>query len=107
MPRKTLILSRRNLVIPKKISRQDWSATLGADSHPSSQAWLRTVGYTDHCAALPRRVILDTLRLLHVKLNCYEAYIRLSVLEKAGVVKTPDKDFNADDFVNARVARMT
>lgn len=96
------------MVILKKISRQDPSATLWTDSHLSPQAWLRTVGYTDHCAVLSRQVIIDTLRLSHVKLDCkYEAYIYLSVLEKAGVVKTPKGDFNADDFINARVARIT
>jgi len=55
------------------------------------KAWLRTVGYTNDCTAMPTNVIQDTLR----------------VLEKAGVVKTPTDEFNVEKFVDIRVARMT
>lgn len=59
---------------------------------------------TDHIEqSLNSRVILSNsdltrfllVRSLHIQMNCYEAYIHLSILEKAGVVKMDEYDFNA------------
>lgn len=54
------------------------------------KAWLKTVGYPQNCASIPGKVITDTL----------------SVLEKAGVVKSPEGGFDVNHFVNTAIANL-
>ncbi|KAI0062267.1 hypothetical protein BV25DRAFT_1907639 [Artomyces pyxidatus] len=55
------------------------------------KAWLKTVGYPTDCAAIPAKVLTETL----------------DVLEKAGVVKVPEsRKFDLNDFVDTRVVKM-
>ncbi|KAF7327648.1 hypothetical protein MKEN_00344200 [Mycena kentingensis (nom. inval.)] len=54
------------------------------------EAWLKTVEYPTECAAIPTKVISETL----------------SVLEKAGVVKAPEGGFKVEQFVNADVVKL-
>ncbi|KAF9000681.1 hypothetical protein BDQ17DRAFT_1400450 [Cyathus striatus] len=55
------------------------------------QAWLNTVGYPENCRSISQKVVTDTL----------------SILEKAGVVKSPEGGFKLDAFVEATVAQLT
>jgi len=55
------------------------------------EAWLKTVAYPSSCSEIPTKVILDTL----------------AVLEKAGVVKSPEGGFDVDFFVNQSVVKLT
>ncbi|GLB40370.1 putative periplasmic binding protein-like II [Lyophyllum shimeji] len=55
------------------------------------RAWLKTVAYPTQCLEIPLNVITETL----------------SVLDKAGVVKTPEEGYNIEDFVDTRVAKLT
>lgn len=55
------------------------------------KAWLETVGYPEDCAAIPSKVIFETL----------------SVLEKAGFVKSPEGGFQIADFVNNDIVSLT
>ncbi|THG96818.1 hypothetical protein EW026_g5080 [Hermanssonia centrifuga] len=54
------------------------------------KAWLKTVGYPTHCAAISRDVVLETL----------------SVLEKAGFIKSPEGGFDVSQFVETDVAKL-
>lgn len=51
---------------------------------------MKTVGYPSSCSAIETKVITDTL----------------SLLEKAGVVKSPDEGFKIEDFVDTSVAQL-
>ncbi|KAI0326923.1 periplasmic binding protein-like II [Cubamyces sp. BRFM 1775] len=53
-------------------------------------AWLKTVGYPQTCAEIPRQVILDTLDVLH----------------KAGFVQRPEGGFDVGVFVNTDIASL-
>ncbi|RPD60126.1 periplasmic binding protein-like II [Lentinus tigrinus ALCF2SS1-7] len=55
------------------------------------KAWLKTVGYPQDCAAIPRQVILDTL----------------DVLLKAGFVQSPEGGFDVAHFVNTDITALT
>ncbi|THH28483.1 hypothetical protein EUX98_g5710 [Antrodiella citrinella] len=55
------------------------------------RAWLKTVAYPQDCATIPISVITDTL----------------SVLEKAGFVKSPEGGFDVHHFVNTDVVKLT
>ncbi|KAF8071884.1 hypothetical protein FPV67DRAFT_1560629 [Lyophyllum atratum] len=55
------------------------------------KAWLDTVTYPAQCLEIPRQVITDTL----------------SVLAKAGVVKSPEEGFDVENFVETKVAKLT
>jgi len=55
------------------------------------RAWLKTVAYPQDCAAIPTSVITDTL----------------SVLEKAGFVKSPEGGFDVQQFVNTDIVKLT
>jgi ABC-type phosphate/phosphonate transport system substrate-binding protein len=55
------------------------------------QAWLNTVGYPDNCGSISQKVVVETL----------------NVLEKAGVVKSPEGGFKLDTFVETDVAQLT
>ncbi|EKM58327.1 uncharacterized protein PHACADRAFT_207160 [Phanerochaete carnosa HHB-10118-sp] len=54
------------------------------------KAWLATVGYPPDCATIDTKVIEDTL----------------TVLEKAGFIKSPGDGFKVEQFVNPDVARL-
>ncbi|KAK7690681.1 hypothetical protein QCA50_005780 [Cerrena zonata] len=54
-------------------------------------AWLKTVGYPKDCATIPTEVIKETL----------------SVLEKAGFIKSPEGGFSVSQFVNSDVVTLT
>jgi len=54
------------------------------------KAWLKTVAYPEKCGAIPASVIRDTL----------------SILEQAGVVKSPEGGFDMKLFVD-RDDRLT
>lgn len=55
------------------------------------KAWLDTVTYPTQCLEIPHQVITDTL----------------SVLAKAGVVKSPEEGFDVENFVETKVAKLT
>ncbi|TFK92669.1 periplasmic binding protein-like II [Polyporus arcularius HHB13444] len=55
------------------------------------KAWLKTVGYPQDCAAIPRQVILETL----------------DVLLKAGFVQSPEGGFDVAQFVNTDITSLT
>ncbi|KAJ3985158.1 hypothetical protein F5890DRAFT_1410072 [Lentinula detonsa] len=55
------------------------------------KAWMKTVDYPQDCLAIPKDVIMNTL----------------SILEKAGVVKSPEGGFNVNDFVESKVVKLT
>ncbi|EMD34031.1 hypothetical protein CERSUDRAFT_141460 [Gelatoporia subvermispora B] len=55
------------------------------------KAWLKTVGYTHDCSAISGQVISDTL----------------SVLEKAGFIRSPEGGFDVKQFVNPEIAKLT
>ncbi|KIK62951.1 hypothetical protein GYMLUDRAFT_83972 [Collybiopsis luxurians FD-317 M1] len=55
------------------------------------KAWMKTVGYPQDCLEIPKNVIAETL----------------SVLEKAGVVKSPEGGFSVDNFVEPKVVKLT
>jgi len=56
------------------------------------RAWLKTVTYPKDCTAIPESVITDTLNML----------------EKAGVVKTPEgRQFDAATFIDTTVVKLT
>ncbi|KAI0254945.1 periplasmic binding protein-like II [Lactifluus subvellereus] len=56
------------------------------------RAWLETVTYPKDCAAIPESVITDTL----------------NILEKAGVVKTPEgRQFDITTFIDTTVVKLT
>ncbi|KAF5327491.1 hypothetical protein D9619_004421 [Psilocybe cf. subviscida] len=55
------------------------------------EAWLKTVGYPLSCSEIPTAVISDTL----------------DVLEKAGVVKSPEGGFDVNFFVNQNIVKLT
>ncbi|TFK45854.1 periplasmic binding protein-like II [Heliocybe sulcata] len=52
--------------------------------------WLKTVAYPQDCASIPTKVITDTI----------------SVLEKAGVFKSPEGGFDVNLFVNADIVKL-
>ncbi|GBE87971.1 periplasmic binding protein-like II [Sparassis latifolia] len=54
------------------------------------KAWLKTVGYPQDCAAIPRKVIADTL----------------NVLEKAGYIKGPEDGFDVSYFVDTNIVKL-
>ncbi|KAI0078744.1 periplasmic binding protein-like II [Panus rudis PR-1116 ss-1] len=54
------------------------------------KAWLKTVGYPADCATIPKDVIKETL----------------SVLEKAGFIKSPEGGFQVEQFVNQDVVKL-
>ncbi|KAI0925809.1 hypothetical protein AcW1_008142 [Taiwanofungus camphoratus] len=54
------------------------------------RAWLKTVGYPQDCAAIPRTVIADTLE----------------VLEKAGFIKSPEGGFDVANFVDTNIVEL-
>jgi len=55
------------------------------------KAWIQTVAYPEDCAEIPSRVLTETL----------------AVLEKAGVVKAPEGDFDLTQFYNASIVKLT
>ncbi|KAJ3739161.1 hypothetical protein DFH05DRAFT_527873 [Lentinula detonsa] len=55
------------------------------------KAWMKTVDYPQDCLAIPKDVIMNTL----------------SILEKAGVVVSPEGGFNVNDFVESKVVKLT
>ncbi|TBU33329.1 periplasmic binding protein-like II [Dichomitus squalens] len=55
------------------------------------QAWLKTVGYPEDCAAIPRKVITETL----------------DVLLEAGFVQAPEGGFQVEQFVNTELVHLT
>ncbi|KAI0787622.1 periplasmic binding protein-like II [Fomes fomentarius] len=55
------------------------------------KAWLKTVGYPQDCAAIPRQVITETL----------------NVLLKAGFVQSPEGGFDVAQFVNTDITTLT
>ncbi|KAI0719327.1 periplasmic binding protein-like II [Cerioporus squamosus] len=55
------------------------------------KAWLKTVGYPQDCAAIPRQIILETL----------------SVLLEAGFVQSPEGGFDVTQFVNTDITNLT
>ncbi|KAL0954919.1 hypothetical protein HGRIS_003851 [Hohenbuehelia grisea] len=54
------------------------------------KAWLDTVAYPPDCAAIPSKVITDAL----------------SALEKAGVIKSPEDGFVAENFIDQNVTKL-
>ncbi|KAJ3479529.1 hypothetical protein NLI96_g8998 [Meripilus lineatus] len=54
------------------------------------KAWLKTVGYPQDCATIPRKVITDTL----------------DVLIEAGFVTKPEGGFSVEQFVNSDVVNL-
>ena len=77
------------------------------------QSWLKTVAYPDECDAIPSSVIKHALRLVfrvtgksretHGVSHCFWR----SVLEQAGVVKSPEGGFDIGKFVDTQVVRIT
>ncbi|KAJ3541287.1 hypothetical protein NM688_g6109 [Phlebia brevispora] len=55
------------------------------------KAWLKTVGYPSDCSSVSNSVITETL----------------SVLEKAGFIKSPEGGFKVTQFVNEDVAKLS
>ncbi|KAJ3797019.1 hypothetical protein GGU11DRAFT_101324 [Lentinula aff. detonsa] len=55
------------------------------------KAWMKSVSYPQDCLVIPKDVIMNTL----------------SILEKAGVVKSPEGGFNVNDFVESKVVKLT
>ncbi|TBU42376.1 periplasmic binding protein-like II [Dichomitus squalens] len=54
-------------------------------------AWLKTVGYPEDCAAIPRKVITETL----------------DVLLEAGFVHAPEGGFQVEQFVDTELVHLT
>ncbi|KAJ3995749.1 periplasmic binding protein-like II [Lentinula boryana] len=55
------------------------------------KAWMKSVSYPQDCLVIPKDVIMNTL----------------SILEKAGVVKSPEGGFTVNDFVEPKVVKLT
>ncbi|KAJ3881045.1 hypothetical protein F5051DRAFT_398263 [Lentinula edodes] len=55
------------------------------------EAWMKTVGYPQDCLTIPKDVLMNTL----------------SVLENAGVVKSPEGGFTVERFIDPKVVKLT
>ncbi|OSX57786.1 hypothetical protein POSPLADRAFT_1076248 [Postia placenta MAD-698-R-SB12] len=78
---------------PEKRAQDDVEFIKAKFGYPEADinAWLKTVNWTHDCAAIPSKVISDTLE----------------VLEKAGFIKSPEDGFDVAHFVNTDIARLT
>ncbi|GAW09172.1 periplasmic binding II [Lentinula edodes] len=54
------------------------------------EAWMKTVGYPQDCLTIPKDVLMNTL----------------SVLENAGVVKSPEGGFTVERFIDPKVVKL-
>ena len=70
------------------------------------QAWLKTVAYPEDCLVIPENVITDTLRYGSMVENDSLISFRDRILEKAGVVVTPEGGFAIEQFVETGVAKL-
>lgn len=55
------------------------------------EEWLKTVAYPEDCLMIPKAVVADTL----------------GILEKAKVVKAPEKGFELEQFVDTGIAKLS
>ncbi|KZT22058.1 periplasmic binding protein-like II [Neolentinus lepideus HHB14362 ss-1] len=77
---------------PEKRAKDDVEYIKKTWGYPEEdvKAWLKTVGYPQDCASIPTKVITDTI----------------SVLEKAGVFKSPEGGFDVSHFVNTDIVKL-
>ncbi|TFY81221.1 hypothetical protein EWM64_g2793 [Hericium alpestre] len=78
---------------PEKRSSDDVEYIKEKFGYPEEdiKAWLKTVNYPKDCAAIPRKVVTETL----------------DVLRKAGAIQALEaQPFNVEDFVDTNVARL-
>ncbi|CCM00113.1 uncharacterized protein FIBRA_02140 [Fibroporia radiculosa] len=88
----TLTTYVRTFDSPEKREQDDVDFIKAKFGYPEEdiRAWLKTVAWSQDCAAIPTQVITDTL----------------GVLEQAGFINSPAGGFDASYFVNTDIARL-